>query len=224
MRYAQNGKKHGGSDEWRTPRRAYENLHREFTFTVDAAASAENALHSNFWTAETDALSQCWEGHTVFCNPPYSMCGEFLTKGKEADCGVFIIPARTQATYFLDHVFANPYCHEIRWCHRGMRFIPASGVTQTRQFNRAPLPVCIVVYRNESRTGEIRQTSICADTLLPLHVINAGSRRGRPTVYDWKTLDAVIRLWDSREAQTIAEMAERTSLPRSTLHRIIRRL
>ncbi|EPZ0269679.1 MULTISPECIES: DNA N-6-adenine-methyltransferase [Serratia] len=224
MIYSKNGKKHGGSDEWATPHRVYSNLHREFSFTVDAAASEENALHPTYWSADNNALNQCWEGHTVFCNPPYSMCGEFLAKASTADCSVMIVPARIQAAYFLEHVFANVNCHEIRWCHRGMRFIPAAGVTQARHNNRAPMPVCIVVYRSTPRMGEIRQTSVCADTLLTLHVIATGSKRGRPTVYDWRTLDQIIRLWDSREARTITELADRTGLPRSTLHRIITRL
>lgn len=93
MRYAQNGKKHGGSDDWRTLRRVYENLHRKFTFTVDSAASEENALHPNYWTAETDGLVQNWSGLTAL--------QEFLAKTSDADCSVMIVPAQTQATYFL---------------------------------------------------------------------------------------------------------------------------
>lgn len=58
MIYIKAGKKHGGSDLWRTPQRLYSNLHREFTFTVDAAASDQNALPPNYWTEETDSLSQ----------------------------------------------------------------------------------------------------------------------------------------------------------------------
>lgn len=224
--YIRHGVQVGGSDSWQTPIRLYRNLDREFGFTVDAAANYANALHSTYWTAEDDALVQNWTGHTVFCNPPYSRVEEFLAKAKEAACAVFIIPARTQNTYFLEYVFSNIHCHEIRWCHRGVRFIPSNEVEQEkeRKYSRAPLPCCIVVYRNTERKGDIRQTSVCADTLLTLTVIATGSKRGRPTLYDWRTLDKIIRLWGKPDIKTVAQLSLLTGVPKTTLHRIVKRL
>lgn len=224
--YLRHGVKFGGSDSWQTPLRLYRNLDREFSFTIDAAASAANALHNKYWSAEDDALAQDWSGHTVFCNPPYSRVEEFLAKGREADTAVFIIPARTGTTYFLEHVFSNKYCHEIRWCHRGIRFIPADEIehNEKRRYKRAPLPCCIIVYKNIERKGDIRQTSICADTLLTLSVIATGSKRGRPTIYDWQDLDRIITLWDKKNIRTVAELSLLTGIPKTTLHRIVDRI
>jgi phage N-6-adenine-methyltransferase len=60
------------NDERRTPRWLFDRLNEKFQFTVDAAASDENALVGNYWTKENDGLKQDWSGHTVWCNPPYS--------------------------------------------------------------------------------------------------------------------------------------------------------
>lgn len=47
-------------------------LHERFRFTIDAAASAENAKLPRYWTREDDALRQSWAGERVWCNPPFS--------------------------------------------------------------------------------------------------------------------------------------------------------
>lgn len=69
-------------DEWTTPPRLFSYLDNLYNFTLDAAATKENALCSNFFTMESNALKQDWgrgDGyfHSVFCNPPYSMAREF---------------------------------------------------------------------------------------------------------------------------------------------------
>lgn len=55
-------------------------LHKERRFTVDAAASDENALLPVYWTKEQDALKQSWAGHRVWCNPPFSKLAPWLEK------------------------------------------------------------------------------------------------------------------------------------------------
>ncbi|MCG8711080.1 hypothetical protein JHU04_004443 [Brenneria sp. 4F2] len=50
------------SDAWQTPDRVFNNLHREFGFTIDGAASANNAKLPRFWSRHDDALRQDWGG------------------------------------------------------------------------------------------------------------------------------------------------------------------
>lgn len=71
------GRYHGGSDDWRTPYRLFHNLHREFNFSLDGAASEHDALLPRF---TDDAANQSWIGEKVFCNPPFSMAEKFLLK------------------------------------------------------------------------------------------------------------------------------------------------
>lgn len=57
------------TDLWETPQEFFDKLNDEFHFTLDAAATKDNAKCSNYFTPEQDGLSQKWTG-TVFCNPP----------------------------------------------------------------------------------------------------------------------------------------------------------
>ncbi|HCN0788431.1 TPA: DNA methylase, partial [Escherichia coli] len=118
------GKHHGGSDCWRTPSLLFRNLHREFGFSMDGAATEHDALLPRF----TDDISrQSWVGERVFCNPPYSDTKTFLVKASEADLAVFLIPYRPQTIYWLKHIFTNPLCHEIRILHRAVKYLPPAG-------------------------------------------------------------------------------------------------
>lgn len=59
------------TNEWATPQAFFDELNREFSFTLDPCATPENAKCSRYFTKEIDGLSQSWCGETVFCNPPY---------------------------------------------------------------------------------------------------------------------------------------------------------
>lgn len=59
------------SNEWSTPQAFYDELNKEFNFTMDPAATKENAKCDKYFTEEEDGLLQNWEGEVVFCNPPY---------------------------------------------------------------------------------------------------------------------------------------------------------
>lgn len=59
------------NDDVCTPKWLFEQLNREFQFSLDAAASRENALLNTYYTKQDDALSKPWPVRT-FCNPPYS--------------------------------------------------------------------------------------------------------------------------------------------------------
>lgn len=80
-----------GVTNWRTPPETFDPLHDEFRFTLDAAASHENALLPNYCTPEgqwitmhgeegeeriqitiRDGLHATWDMERVWCNPPYS--------------------------------------------------------------------------------------------------------------------------------------------------------
>lgn len=48
------GKHHGGSDCWRTPPLLFRNLHREYSFSLDGAATEHDTLLPRF----TDDISR----------------------------------------------------------------------------------------------------------------------------------------------------------------------
>lgn len=211
------GRYHGGSDDWRTPYRLFRNLHHEFGFSMDGAATEHDALLPRF---TDDIHNQSWVGERVFCNPPYSDTKTFLLKASEADLAVFLIPYRPQTIYWLKHIFTNPLCHEIRILHRAVKFLPPAG--HNGLVVRAPFPAALVVFRKEPRRHEITQMVCCADTLLPLTIINRGGLRGRPTIYPPETLDSFIKL--HRQGKPIKYIADALRIPLSTSHRIAQRL
>ena len=48
--------------EWETPQAFFDRLNWKYHFTLDAAATAENAKCASFFTAEDDGLSKNWGG------------------------------------------------------------------------------------------------------------------------------------------------------------------
>lgn len=211
------GRHHGGSDDWRTPYRLFRNLHREFNFNLDGAATEHDALLPRF---TDDIHNQSWDGERVFCNPPYSDTKTFLVKAPEADLAVFLIPYRPQTIYWLKHIFTNPLCHEIRILHRAVKYLPPAG--HNGLVIRSPFPSAVVVFKKEQREHEITQMVCCADTLLPLTIINRGGLRGRPTIYPPETLDSFIKLY--RQGKPIKCIADALRMPLSTSYRIAQRL
>lgn len=211
------GKHHGGSDYWRTPFLIFRNLHREFSFSLDGAATEHDTLLPRF---TDDIHNQSWVSEKVFCNPPYSDTKTFLIKASEADLAVFLIPYRPQTIYWLKHIFTNPLCHEIRILHRAVKYLPPAG--KRGVVVRSPFSSAVVVFKKEPRRHEITQMICCADTLLPLTIINRGGLRGRPTIYPPETLDSFIKLY--RQGKPIKYIADALRMPLSTSYRIAQRL
>lgn len=67
-------------DDRATTAEVFMPLHTEFRFTLDVAASAENAKCPKFFTAEDNGLTQPWTNERVWCNPPYSHIEPWLIK------------------------------------------------------------------------------------------------------------------------------------------------
>jgi phage N-6-adenine-methyltransferase len=129
-----------GSSEWETPQKLFTDLDGEFHFTIDVAATPENAKCPRFFTRQEDGLIQNWEG-TCFCNPPYGpRVGLWIKKAQESArrgaTVVCLIPARTDTTWW--HDFVMPY-GEVRFIRGRLRF--------GNNGNSAPFPSAVVVFR-----------------------------------------------------------------------------
>lgn len=71
-------------------------LQQRFAFSIDAAASNENAKLPRYWTEATNGLLQPWKGERVYCNPPYSSIEPWINKAwieVDADLIVMLLPA-----------------------------------------------------------------------------------------------------------------------------------
>jgi site-specific DNA-methyltransferase (adenine-specific) len=74
--------------EWSTPQDFFDELDKEFNFTLDPCATKENSKCRKFYTKEDDGLKQDWDNERVFCNPPYGReIGDWVKKASEARGG-----------------------------------------------------------------------------------------------------------------------------------------
>jgi phage N-6-adenine-methyltransferase len=129
---------------WTTPDTVFHPLAREFAFTLDAAASAENTRAPLFFDEATDGLSQSWGANVVWLNPPYgckkSKTSDWVKKAHRESLGgatvVMLIPARTNTRWF--HNYCLKY-GEVRFICGRPKFGDAD--------HGLPLPLCIVVFR-----------------------------------------------------------------------------
>ena len=135
------------SNEWATPQSVFDELNKEFNFTLDPAATSENAKCQRFFTKEQDGLKQDWSGETVFCNPPYGReIGKWVEKCynehiKHNITVVMLIPSRTDTTYFHDYIYTHA---EIRFIKGRIKFIQNG-----KEGDAAPFPSMIVIYKRD---------------------------------------------------------------------------
>lgn len=132
--------------EWETPAPFFAELDREFAFTLDAAATADNAKCGRFLTARDDALLTPWGDARVWLNPPYGMgnLARWVKRAHEmAIAGavvVCLLPARTDAAWF--HDIAQPF-GQLRFVRGRLKFGGSP--------HNAPFPSLVVVFRPEAR-------------------------------------------------------------------------
>ena len=131
------------TNEWATPQAFFDELNKEFAFTLDPCATPENAKCARFFTKEIDGLAQSWRGETVFCNPPYGRdLAKWVAKAHaEVIAGggttvVMLIPARTDTAYFHDYIYQK---HTVRFIRGRLHFNESK--------NAAPFPSMVVVMR-----------------------------------------------------------------------------
>lgn len=126
------------TDLWATPQALFDQLDREFGFTLDACATPDNAKCSMFYTREEDGLAQPWYG-VVWCNPPYGReIGRWMRKARESAIAgatvVCLVPARTDTAWWHDDAAKG----EVRFLRGRLKFDGNKD---------APFPSAIVVFK-----------------------------------------------------------------------------
>jgi hypothetical protein len=123
---------------WATPRHVYEELDREFHFTLDPCPlGGESELGQ-------DGLLMPWSGQTVFLNPPYGRELPLWIRKAYVESNVALnaatvvclIPSRTDTAWWHDFCMR---AEEIRFIRGRLKF---GGAVHS-----APFPSAIVVFR-----------------------------------------------------------------------------
>ncbi len=120
---------------WQTPVPLFVALDAEFCLTLDAAASANNALCNRYITEEQNTLETPWADYLsipsyVWLNPPYSDITPFVKKAAAESANqigtVMLVPADTSVGWFRE---AIETASEVRFIVGGrLAFInPVSG-------------------------------------------------------------------------------------------------
>lgn len=130
------------SVEWATPKEFFNELNKEFNFTLDPCSSELNHKCEKYYTIATNGLLQNWANETVYCNPPYGKdislwvkkCYEEHKKNKITI--VMLLPVRTDTKYFHNYIYNKS---EIRFLKGRLKF--------NDQKNSAPFPSMLVIYR-----------------------------------------------------------------------------
>lgn len=138
-------------DTWTTPKQFFDELNKEFGFTLDAAALQKSTLVPDNWygpdhpnPSRRDAFKCLWtadaKGGHIWLNPPYGrVIGNWMAKAnREAAIGstvVCLVPARTDTKWW------HNYCiqHEVRFIKGRLKFGDGK--------NSAPFPSAVVVMR-----------------------------------------------------------------------------
>lgn len=129
------------TDNWATPQDTFDELNKEFSFTLDPCADKNNAKCKKYYTKDDDGLIQDWGGNIVFCNPPYGkVLKDWVKKASDESKKpntkvVMLIPARTDTAYFHDYIYGKA---EIRFIRGRLKF----GGSK----NSAPFPSMIVIF------------------------------------------------------------------------------
>ena len=132
--------------DWATPQDFFEELDKEFHFTLDPCADEYNHKCDKYFTKEINGLIQNWGGHNVFCNPPYGReiydwvkkCSEEAKK--ENTTIVLLIPSRTDTKYFHEFLYKKENV-ELRFIKGRLKFGDGK--------NSAPFPSLVAIFRSD---------------------------------------------------------------------------
>lgn len=134
-------------EDWETPQDFFNKLNEEFHFTLDAAASSENAKCDDYFTKEQNGLIQSWAYKVVWLNPPY---GRYTTEKwvkkayeeyQRTGCTiVMLLPARTDTIWFHDYVLGKA---EIRFVKGRLKFGECKDAT--------PFPSLVAIYGRKTK-------------------------------------------------------------------------
>ena len=127
--------------EWTTPRDLFDHLDKIYHFTLDAAATSENALCDKFYDEVTNGLAYSWKDEVVFVNPPYGRRHNRKWAQKISYEGgnttvVALVAARTGSKWFQDYIAKDA----------NILYFLKGRLKFTNAVSGAPFDSCIAVF------------------------------------------------------------------------------
>lgn len=151
---------------WETPQTLFDNLDREFNFTLDVCALDYNAKCERYFTPEVDGLSQKWNG-SCWCNPPFDKTmGSWIKKAyRSAQNGATVVclfPGNYHDNgWWHDYVMRSS---EIRYMRGRCNFHNRDKITSMRTLLVVFYPFCTgpPTTKSVTRNGEPYNKSVQA--------------------------------------------------------------
>lgn len=128
------------SIEWETPKDLFDDLHKEFNFTLDVCANSANAKCWKYFTIEQNSLLLEWNG-VCYMNPPYGReiywwVQKAFNESQKGSTIVCLLPTRTDTQWWHSYCMKS---FEIRLLTRRLTF--------SKYGNKAPFPCAIVIFK-----------------------------------------------------------------------------
>ena len=138
------------TNEWATQQLLFEDLDKEFKFTLDPCSTHQNHKCDKYFTIEDDGLKQDWSNEIVFMNPPYGgHTGDWIKKALEESrkgaVVVCLIVSSTDRSYWHDYIF--PYASQIRFIRGRLKFGDAKST--------APFASALVIFSQKQYKNKI---------------------------------------------------------------------
>jgi phage N-6-adenine-methyltransferase len=131
-------------------------LNERFGFTLDVAASHENAKCARYYTRDDDGLARPWGRERVWCNPPYSQIRPWIQKAWNErymmlvpELVVMLLPAnRTEQSWWQELV--EPHRDRggplrVEFLPGRPRFVQRPGLTAAKG-DRPPFGCCLLIW------------------------------------------------------------------------------
>ena len=133
--------------EWSTPQDFFDELDKEFNFTLDPCANKKNAKCPKYFNRKQDGLKQSWGGERVFMNPPYGReIGDWMRKAYEESLKgtlvVCLVPSRTDTRWWHDYAM-QVWPHGIRLLKGRLKFGGCKSA--------APFSSAVIIFDGVSR-------------------------------------------------------------------------
>ncbi len=139
--------------DWETPKEFFQELDKEFHFTLDPCCVKKTAKCKKYFTPKTNGLKQSWAGEIVFCNPPYGReISAWVKKAYDEAKGgatvVMLLPSRTGTSWWWNYCMKG----KIRFIKGRLKFRGKNSdgkyVNQNATFDNA-----LVIFKPKYKKG-----------------------------------------------------------------------
>jgi len=135
------------SDEWETPQWLFDELNKYFDFTLDVAASTDNAKVDRCYTKANSAFDHSWAGERCFMNPPYGReiknwtSKAVLETTHNDSLVVCLLPGRVDTYWFSD---SAPFARAIVLLKGRLKF--GNSSPEDAALSSAPFPSMLCIF------------------------------------------------------------------------------